>query len=600
MQNANTIFAVIHERGKKGQPIERLYRMLFNPDLYLKAYAKLYSNKGAMTPGATPETADGMSMEKINTIIEALRTERYQWTPVRRVFIKKANGKLRPLGLPTWSDKLLQEVIRSLLEAYYEPQFSRHSHGFRPDLGCHTALIEVRSWTGTKWFIEGDISQCFDTIDHSILMKILAERIKDNRFLRLIQNLLKAGYMEQWKYNKTYSGTPQGGVVSPLLANIYLDKLDHYAEEYIKVYNKGKRRALNLGYQRLNNRRFRAKNKGDRVKAKALLKEMRRLPATDPYDPDFKRAWYVRYADDFLVGVIGPKSDALELKRRIGEFLHDSLKLKLSDEKTLITNATQETAKFLGYEIQSQSCDSKITRNADQVKRRSVNGHIALLLPKSVVQKKSAPYLKDGKPIHNSFLMINQDFSIVHDYQIKLRGLYQYYALAINVSQLQRVKWIMEQSLMKTLAAKHKSSVKAMLAKYKTRVQTEKGKTLKCIQVTVNREGKKPLVATSGGFSLERKQFTTVYDQLPIPSNAKAAHTEIIQRLLADKCEICGKTGAIEVHHVKAIKNVMGSKNARTDWKRYMASRQRKTLAVCHECHSLISAGKPLPALANR
>ena len=600
MQNANTIFAVMQERGKKGQPVERLYRMLFNPDLYLKAYARLYSNQGAMTPGVTPETADGMSMEKINKIIKALRAERYQWTPVRRVFIKKANGKLRPLGLPTWSDKLLQEVIRSLLEAYYEPQFSRHAHGFRPDLGCHTALIEIRSWTGTKWFIEGDISQCFDTIDHSILMKILAERIKDNRFLRLIQNLLKAGYMEQWKYNRTYSGTPQGGVLSPLLANIYLDKLDHYAEEYIKAYNKGKRRALNLEYQRLNNRRYRAKNKGDRVKAKALLKEMRRLPATDPYDPDFKRAWYVRYADDFLIGVIGAKSDALELKRKIGEFLHDDLKLKLSDEKTLITNATQETAKFLGYEIQSQSCDSKTTRNADQVKRRSVNGHIALLLPKSVVQKKSAPYLKDGKPIHNSFLMINQDFSIVHDYQIKLRGLYQYYALAINVSQLQRVKWTMEQSLMKTLAAKHQSSVKAMLAKYKTRVQTKKGKTLKCIQVTVNRKGKKPLVATFGGFSLERKQFTTVYDPLPIPYNAKDTHTEIIQRLLADECEICGKTGGIEVHHVRALKNVMGAKNARTDWKRYMASRQRKTLAVCQECHALISAGKPLPALANR
>jgi hypothetical protein len=283
----------------------------------------------------------------------------------------------------------------------------------------------------------------------------------------------------------------------------------------------------------------------------------------------------------------------------MGEFLHDRLKLKLSEEKTLITNATQETAKFLGYEIQNQSCDSKITINTDHIKRRSVNGHIALLLPKSVVQKKSAPYLKDGKPIHNSFLMINHDFSIVHDYQTKLRGLYQYYALATNVSQLHNLKWIMEQSLMKTLAAKHKCSVRVMLAKYKTSVQTEKGKTLKCIQVTVNREGKKPLVATFGGFSLERKQFTTVYDRIPIPYNAKDTHTEIIQRLLADKCEICGKTGTIEVHHIKALKNVMGPQNARTDWKRYMASRQRKTLVVCQECHSLIGAGKPLPALAD-
>ena len=600
MQNANTIFAVMQERGRKGQPVERLYRMLYNPEFYLKAYAKLYSNKGAMTPGATPETVDGMSMKKIDDIIKALRDEKYQWTPVRRVSIKKANGKLRPLGLPTWSDKLLQEVIRSILEAYYEPHFSKHSHGFRPGLGCHTALIEVRTWTGTKWFIEGDISQYFDAIDHSTLVSILAEKIEDNRFLRLIQNLLKAGYMEQWKYNKTYSGTPQGGVLSPLLANIYLDKLDHYAEECIEAFNKGKRRAPNREYQMLNNRRYRAKLKGDRVRAKAILKEMRRLPAVDPNDPNFKRAWYVRYADDFLIGVIGTKSDALEFKRKVGEFLHDKLKLKLSEEKTLITHATQEAAKFLGYEIRSQSCNSKITKNTNQVKRRSVNGHIALLLPKSVVQKKSAPYLKNGKPIHNSFLMVNQDFSIVHDYQTKLRGLYQYYALATNVSQLHNLKWIMEQSLVKTLAAKHKCSAMAILAKYKTSVKTEKGKTLKCIQVTVNREGKKPLVATFGGFSLERKQFTTVYDRLPIPYNAKGTHTEIIQRLLADKCEICGKVGDVEVHHVKALKNVTGPKNARTDWKRYMASRQRKTLVVCQECHVLISAGKPLPALAVR
>lgn len=600
MQKAETIFAVMQERGRKGKPVERLYRMLYNPELYLKAYAKLYSNKGAMTPGATAETVDGMSMQKIEAIIKTLRDENYRWTPVRRVSIKKANGKLRPLGLPTWSDKLLQEVIRSLLEAYYEPQFSTHSHGFRPGLGCHTALIEVRTWTGTKWFIEGDISQYFDAIDHSTLVSILAEKIKDNRFLRLIQNLLKTGYMEQWKYNRTYSGTPQGGVLSPLLANIYLDKLDHYAEECIQGYNQGKRRAANREYQRLNNRRHRAKAKGDRVKAEAILKEMRQLPTIAPNDPNFKRAWYVRYADDFLIGVIGSKSDALELKQKIGEFLQDELKLKLSEEKTLLTHATQDTAKFLGYEIQSQSCNSKMTTNSNQIKRRSVNGHIALLLPKSVVQKKSAPYLKNGKPIHNPFLMVNQDFSIVHDYQTKLRGLYQYYALATNVSQLHRLQWIMEQSLVKTLAAKHKCSARAILAKYKTKAQTNKGKTLKCIQVTVNREGKKPLVATFGGFSLERKPFTTVNDRLPIPYNAKGTHTEIIQRLLADQCEICGKTGEVEVHHIKALKNVTGPKNERTDWKRYMASRHRKTLVVCLECHALISAGKPLPALANR
>ena len=158
MQNADILFAVMRSRGEKGQPVERLYRLLFNQELYLRAYAKLYPNKGSMTPGATPETIDEMSLKKIDSIIEAIKFERYQWTPVRRTYIKKANGKLRPLGLPTWSDKLLQEVIRSILEAYYEPQFSPNSHGFRPHKGCHTALIDVRNtWTGTRWIIEGDI-----------------------------------------------------------------------------------------------------------------------------------------------------------------------------------------------------------------------------------------------------------------------------------------------------------------------------------------------------------------------------------------------------------------------------------------------------------
>jgi retron-type reverse transcriptase len=163
MRNAETVLGALRERGRRRWPLERIYRLLFNPELYLLAYGRIYSNKGAMTPGVTGETADGMSMEKIGRIIDALRYERYRFSPVRRVYIPKKNGKLRPLGMPTWSDKLLGEVIRLLLEAYYEPQFSDYSHGFRPGRGCHTALRDVaETWTGTTWFIEGDISDCLD------------------------------------------------------------------------------------------------------------------------------------------------------------------------------------------------------------------------------------------------------------------------------------------------------------------------------------------------------------------------------------------------------------------------------------------------------
>src|SRR4051794_39940954 len=217
MRNAKTVLAIIRERGKAGLYLEDVYRQLYNPDLYLRAYGRIYRNAGAMTRGITEETADGMSQRKIEGIIELLRNERYRWTPVRRVLIPKANGKTRPLGIPSWSDKLMQEVMRSILVAYYEPQFSPNSHGFRPERGCHTALSDVYfAWNGTKWFIEGDIKGCFDNIDHTILLSILREKIHDGRFVALIEGLLQAGYLEEWKFRPTWSGTPQGGIISPL------------------------------------------------------------------------------------------------------------------------------------------------------------------------------------------------------------------------------------------------------------------------------------------------------------------------------------------------------------------------------------------------
>ena len=207
MRNAETILNIIRERGAKGLPLGQVYRQLYNPELYLYAYSKISRNQGAMTPGVTNETVDGMSRDKIYAITDALRAEKYRFKPVRRVYIEKRNSdKKRPLGIPTWSDKLVQEVIRMILEAYYEPQFSKFSHGFRPNRGCHTALSTiVKTWTGTIWFIEGDIKGCFDNINRDVLVQILREKITDNRFLRLIENPGQS-HEAQWRFGLTGRG----------------------------------------------------------------------------------------------------------------------------------------------------------------------------------------------------------------------------------------------------------------------------------------------------------------------------------------------------------------------------------------------------------
>src|SRR5256714_7657119 len=298
MQEAVVVLDVLRERGRKGLPFTQLYRQMFNKELYLLAYGNIYSNQGAMTPGAGAETADGMSEDKIDQIIGLMRHERYRFSPARRVYIPKKNGKLRPLRLPSWSGKLVGEVVRLLLEAYYEPGFSDRSHGFRKGRGCHTALREIReTWSGTTWFIEGDIRDCFGSLDQEILVGILAEKIHDQRFLRLVRNMLRAGYLEDWEYHETLSGCPQGGVVSPVLSNIYLHKLDEFVErELIPQYTRGERRKVNPEYNRGKARQNYARKHGDRAKVRDLEKQLRTLPSRDTMDPGYRRLKHSRYA----------------------------------------------------------------------------------------------------------------------------------------------------------------------------------------------------------------------------------------------------------------------------------------------------------------
>lgn len=582
MQNAETVLGVLRDRGRRGLPCNELYRQLFNPQLYLLAYGRIYSNRGAMTPGATQETADGMSMEKIGRIIDAMRHERYRFSPVRRTYIPKQFGKRRPLGLPTWSDKLVGEVVRLLLQAYYEPTFSDRSHGFRPGRGCHTALREVAdTWTGTTWFIEGDISDCFGSLDHDVMVGILAEKIHDNRFLRLMRNMLTAGYLEDWRWHATLSGAPQGGVVSPILSNIYLHKLDEYVETVlIPQHTRGVRRKRNPDYIRVKNRLAYARKRGDRTTVRELRKLQRSLPSVDPYDPGYRRLRYSRYADDHLLGFTGPKAEAEAIKDQLARFLRDELALELNADKTLITHARTRAARYLGYEIIVQHGDSKITGG-----RRTVNGKVALRVPRDVIRAKCAPYLRHGKPWHRTAMQNLDDYQIVKTYVAEYRGIVQYYLLANDVWRLKSLHWAARTSMLKTLAAKHKSTVSKMAARYQAKVETPHGLRT-CFEARIERDGKPALVARFGGIPLARNRDAVLIDRLPKP--VVYPRRELVARLLAGRCELCEEPAKVVVHQVRKLASLGEPGTDQPDWAALMARKRRKTLVVCRPCHDTI------------
>jgi group II intron reverse transcriptase/maturase len=602
MQTTNTYLGLLRERGKQGLPLARVYRQLFNTHLYLTAYGKIYRNAGSMTKGVTEETVDSMSLEKIQDIIGALRLERYQWQPARRTYIAKRNGKKRPLGLPVWSDKLLAEVIRLILNAYYDGQFSSHSHGFREGRGCHTALQEIyHTWGNATWIIEGDISDCFGSLPHRKILSLLREKIHDGRFLHLIEKLLDAGYLEEWTYHRTLSGVPQGSIVSPILSNILLDKLDSFVETVlIPQYTRGETRKLNQEYRKLQSQTRTLFAKGQKEAARKMRRRMQKLPSINPQDPDWRRLKYVRYADDFGLAFTGPKSEAEDIKRQVATFLREELGLKLSEEKTLITHARSQAAHFLGYEITTMQSDTKQCHTKDGDKRRSINGKIGLRVPRAVILEKRKRYQQGGKPVHRTKLLKESDFTIISTYQLEYRGLVNYYRHAYNLHRFKTLKHTMEASLTKTLAHKHNTSVGHIYRKYRTRIQVEET-IYTGLRALVEREGKEPLIATWGGIPLTWDIKATLNDR---PQYIWHSRSELEQRLLAQVCEHCGATrmtDQIEVHHIRALKDLNKYEGRdKPRWVKMMAARRRKTMVLCHSCHVDVHAGRPLKPKRSR
>ncbi len=581
---------------------ERLYRNLYNRELFLLAYQNIYASQGNMTKGTDGKTIDAMSLNRIDGMIASLKDESYQPQPSRRTYIPKKNGKMRPLGIPSFDDKLVQECVRLLLEAVYEGGFAKTSHGFRPKHSCHTALSQAHvCFTGVKWFVEGDIKGFFDNINHEVMIGILAERIKDEKFLRLIRKFLKAGYLEDWQYHNTYSGTPQGGIISPILANIYLDKLDRYMEELKKRFDKGAVRAVYPETYELEKKRGvlakKLRNTNSEEEKQVLTEKIREIdrkkltiPYSDPFDTSFKRLQYVRYADDFLIGVIGSKEDAIAIKEQVKAFVADTLILELSDEKTLITHS-EKRARFLGYDIYVRR--STATKK-DKTGRlcRHLNGTVCLEMPKELMRKKLLEYSamtiektvygKDNwKAKARYCLKDNDDLEILDQYNSEIRGFRNYYRIANNAAHASSFGYIMQYSMFKTFATKYRTTMRRMIEKLRI------GKNFG-VRFT-DKEGKtKTRLFYNEGFARKPLQKNAVVDVIP-QTVMYSSKTSLMARLSAGQCELCGKTDCeIEIHHVRKLKDLKG----KSYWERFMIARNRKTLALCLDCHEKLHSGK--------
>lgn len=599
------IYHLIKMSNNPNYVFERIYRNLYNPNLYLMAIGNLYSNNGSGTEGTDGNTIDKFGMEEIQKLINELKNESYQPRPTKRIMIPKANGKLRPLSIPCFRDRVVQEIVRIILESIYEKNFKETSHGFRKGRSCHTALAEVKKWQGTNWFIEGDIKGCFDNINHQILINILKEKISDEKFLRLIWKFLKCGYMENWKYNRTFSGTPQGGIMSPILANIYLDKLDRKMEEIIQREVKilSSKRKINSEYYKIEShykmwkKKLKDKNYTyrkrliSRDEAIRTFKKYQKDLLNTPYYSYDKNGHinikYVRYADDFVIGIDGTKNIANKIKAELTTWFEEYLKLELSKEKTKITNAL-DGIKFLGYEVRKT-----ISNDYKRIKGGSLtrvwNNRILLYMPENFardygireklikdVDSKSWSFLSRGGKTYLS------DLEIMMLHKQERDGLYNYYCMAVNVPKVMRqIDYMLMYVCLKTLAHKHKTSRVAIRNKYRLK-DKDWGIKYKV------KSGEEKILTWKKALKYEPNPKFAVVDQTVFIQNGLLGRTELEARLRADKCEWCGSSDNIQIHHVKKLSDLKGKNKYEIN----MISRKRKTMLLCKKCHMDLHSGK--------
>jgi group II intron reverse transcriptase/maturase len=582
-----------NSESNKDEVFTRLYRYMLRKDLYYAAYQNLYANSGASTNGVNNDTADGFSEKKIANIIQSLADESFVPNPARRTYIKKANGKMRPLGIPTFTDKLIQEVLRMILEAVYEPVFLNNSHGFRPNRSCHTALKSIKKeFTGIRWFVEGDIKGCFDNINHQVLINIINNKIKDARFIQLIWKFLKAGYCEEWEYRATHSGTPQGGIASPILANIYLHELDKFVAKLTEDFDKPNTRKCTHEYEAAKwqiakvNESIKSASGSEKAELLKRKRALRVLQSKTPCTPQAdKKIKYIRYADDFIIGVKGSKEDCVRIKQNLADYIAKALKMELSEEKTLITHSN-EYARFLGYDVRVRR-NGQIKRSGNCTKR-TLNNMVELLVP---LQDKIMKFLfanelikqkTNGEIIPASRIRMLHctELEIVSAYNAELRGLCNYYSLASNFSKLNYFAYLMEYSCLKTIAKKHKCNTRKILRKYNN------GKGKWGIPYKTKTEEKRAYFADYDKCR-NNKDFSDKITNVAFKN--RYSRTTFDKRLAARQCELCNTTEAESyvIHHIHKVRDLKG----KALWEQIMIAKRRKTMVVCESCHYKIHNG---------
>jgi len=575
-----------------------VYRLMYCKELYIAAYEKIKSKAGNMTPANDKETLDGFNIKTISNIIERMKDESFQFRRARRVKIPKADGiRTRSLNIAPPTDKLVQQVMLFILEAIYDvPKkslFKDSSFGFRQGLGCHDALASIRNyWGGSKWFIEGDISNCFDEIDHQILTNLLRKKINDERFINLIWKSLKAGYMEFKIPSNSIIGSPQGSILSPMLANVYLHELDVFVEKLnIEIGGDDAKRTKNPVYRSIQYKIKRLKLKiGEIVEEKErklvieekkkLANQLRTIPSFVPNDENFQQIKYVRYADDFLIAVYGSKTLAEKVRNKVQSFLKDHLQLRLNLDKTHIRHAKTEHALFLGTMIciGKQVKVKSIISKGKKFKRR-ISGHaINLHAPLDKVEKrlKDRGFLNsDGSPKENPSYSILDAVQIIKYYNSVIRGLDNYYSFVHNKKGLSYIGFKMVMSCAKTLATKYKISKKKVFARFGSNLTIKygKGKSVSIFKISgtmqlnsFKRGGRENVIIPYLGMNNMR-----TLSKLDFP------------------CVICGENKNIEMHHVRHVRKI-GQKVK--GFNRVLASINRKQIPVCRNCHNKIHKGE--------